>query len=102
MKFRWMAGVWLAVTLLGAGGCATTSETNYENSATISDSDVEHDAQDRLRSDPITSKQTFGVAVQSGVATLTGSIKNTQARARALNIVAGTPGVTEVIDRMYR
>lgn len=102
MKLTWLACALVCMTLLFSAGCATSSMTDYGTAASMTDVDIESDIQDRLRSDTVTTRHTFGVSSASGVVTLTGSIKSAQARAQALNIAAGTPGVTEVVDRMHR
>lgn len=99
MKSTWLACALVVLTLLFSAGCATTS--TLDGAAAV-DADIVSEIQDRLRSDPMTARHTFGVTSSSGVVTLTGSVKSVQARAQALNIAAGTPGVTEVVDRLYR
>lgn len=100
-----MASLWVMMMGLAwfmAVGCASVSDRGAGAEATLSDLDVRDAVVDRLREDPVTARQTFGVNVSGGVVTLTGSVRNPQVRMRAISIAEGTPGVTEVVDSIYR
>ena len=102
MHIRSLVSIALCVACLSGAGCASLSSSTGVEEVALSDADISHEIQNRLRDDLVTTRQTFGVSVSGGVVTLTGSVKNAQVRARAINIAEGSPGVREVIDRMYR
>lgn len=64
------------------------------------DAAVERNIMDRLYQDPLTAQQNFGVRVSQGAATVYGTVRDGQVRARALSIVTSTPGVVDVRDNL--
>jgi len=57
---------------------------------------------DRLQEDNVTAAASFDVQVQDGVVTISGPFYSEVIHLRALSVVRGTPGVTEVRDEMRR
>lgn len=90
----------LAAALL-ASGCATM-DAYEDESAWSSDQDLADEVASRLREDTLTREQTFGVTADNGIVTLQGAVPSESARARAVAIARGTPGVHQVIDKLYR
>lgn len=55
----------------------------------------------RLASDPVAARYPVGFLVRDGVVTLEGSVPDRPTRMRILAVVRSTPGVREVVDRLY-
>ncbi len=56
-------------------------------------------AASRLNSDSMTARCILSVNVDNGMATLYGTVPDQVTRQRALQIVEGTPGIFDVLDR---
>lgn len=54
----------------------------------------------RLEMDPMLRGQVYGIDVANGEVTVQGVVRNEAERLRILSIVRGTPGVTQVQDRL--
>ena len=78
-------------------GCASLTSADLGGDAELTAA-----IQDRLSQDAVAGRQPLGVTVDQGVATLSGSLRDAGAQARALAIVRGTPGVRGVVDRTTR
>jgi osmotically-inducible protein OsmY len=63
------------------------------------DAAVQRNVMERLEQENIL-PGSFSVRVSGGVATVYGRVPGEQARARALSVVRGTPGVSQVEDRL--
>jgi osmotically-inducible protein OsmY len=102
MKKALWVGTLAAVLAITGGmiGCATNEPAVQE--APSSDVQIAREAMNRLANDSVAGRYTFGVTVQNGVATVTGAVPDETFRLRVLGIVRGTPGVVEVVDRLYR
>ena len=99
MKTRSVALLLIAVTLVALlAGCMTPDQ----QAQPPSDRQIARDVTSRLSADPVTAKQTFGVAVQDGVVTLEGAVPNEPVRLRALGVARGADGVKDVVDKLYR
>lgn len=81
-------------------GCATYAPPSQETST--SDAQIAREAMNRLAADSVAGRYTFTVTVRNGVATVEGSVPDEAFRLRVLGIVGGTPGVTQVLDGLYR
>jgi len=93
-----LGGATLLVLLLAAG-CTLFDQAPAEPEVT-DDRAIARAVMSRLSVDDITRSQGFGVRVERGIVTLYGSVPSEAARARALSIVRGTPGVIEVEDEL--
>lgn len=99
-----MLGLILLATAVAAVstlvGCATYAPSSQADSG--SDAQIAREAMNRLAADSVTSRYTYTVTVRNGVATVVGSVPDEAFRLRVLGIVGGTPGVTQVLDGLYR
>lgn len=87
----------LAVTMSLLSGCETlTGEGPIDEDA----GSIERNIMDRLNRDDATRNKGLGVRVENGVATLYGTVPNEEVRARALDVVKGAAGVTDVQDEL--
>lgn len=101
--------LWRVVSLLllfGVAGCSTLTDALNERAAggaeTPADSALRADIMFRLREDPMTSSHAFGVSVDHGSVVLRGWVPDDATRLRARSVVASTPGVVRVEDRLTR
>ncbi|HOO21236.1 MAG TPA: BON domain-containing protein [Kiritimatiellia bacterium] len=91
-----------SVCLLFAGfGCAALQDAGWDATPT-SDEDIAALASSRLNSDSMTASATLSVTVDSGMATLYGTVPDQVTRQRAIQILEGTPGIFDVLDRTRR
>lgn len=96
-NFWRMAGPLFALMLV----CSCTSmDQGGAGRVTVSDNELYTTVVQRLEMDDVTGDYTIGVSVQAGHVLLQGSVPDPAVRARARNIVLGTPGVWKVIDEM--
>ena len=96
MKF-WAACLLGLALMSGISGCASLTSTEP---ASLTDSDIVAEAQDRLRADPIAGRTVYVVTCEQGVLTLEGVVKGATMRAAALSAAKSTPGVSQVVDRL--
>lgn len=91
--------VLVAVLLVGTFvmGCASLTSGDLGG-----DAELAATIQDRLAQDAVAGRRPLMVSVEQGVATVSGSLPDAGARARALAIVRGTPGVRGVVDGTTR
>ena len=92
----------LVLWLVGCGASLVMGCANLALPETGSDAELAEAIQDRLSQDAVAGRSPLGVSVEQGVATLSGSLSDAGARARALSIVRGTPGVRGVVDSTSR
>jgi osmotically-inducible protein OsmY len=64
------------------------------------DSQIQQDAIDELKLDPLLGSAEIGVAARGGVVTLSGALGSDVAKARAILLVEGVPGVKAVADEI--
>lgn len=88
--------------LLAAGlalsGCAILEGQDLGDDPT-SDDGITSIARSRLNNDVLVSRATLSVTVTEGLATLYGTVPDEATRRRALQILEGTPGIFDVLDR---
>ena len=101
MKKVVCGGVLASLLVLIMTGCAIFGDMNLSDKDPA-DAQLEKDVLVRLSQDPVTAPFTFGVLAQDGVVTLQGSVASENVRARAVAIAQGTPGVENVVNRIYR
>ena len=97
----------LAVVLsLGVIGCSTLTDALNERAGggvgTPEDAALRADILDRLREDPVTADHAFAVSVDHGMVVLRGWVPDDATRLRARSVVASTPGVIRLEDRITR
>lgn len=93
-KLLGIVGIFVGLSL---AGCAS-----LDTAAGGTDAEVAAAALDRLAQDTVIGALPVGVSVDQGVATVSGALRDAGARARALSIVRGTPGVKGVVDDLSR
>ncbi|MGD9613749.1 MAG: BON domain-containing protein [Kiritimatiellia bacterium] len=84
--------------LLACSGCAALEGRDLAAEPT-SDEGIAAVATSRLNDDSMVGRATLSVVVDNGLATLYGTVPDEAARQRALQIVRGTPGIFDVLDR---
>ncbi len=87
----------LISTGLWAVGCASLPPA-----AVGEDLELAATVRDRLGQETTINRLEMGVTVNQGVATLNGSGRDAGAKARALSIIRGTPGIKGVVDNTTR
>jgi osmotically-inducible protein OsmY len=87
-----------AFVLLVLSGCAVLqgSDAAFDPA---SNEGIAAQAASRLNSDTMTARATLSVSVENGMATLYGTVPDQATRQRAIQIVEGTPGIFDVLDR---
>jgi osmotically-inducible protein OsmY len=90
----------VAVLIL-LSGCAMLQGQDLAD-APDSDAGAAALANNRLNGDAMTARATLNVQVEDGLAILYGTVPDEATRQRALQILEGTPGVYEVLDRTRR
>ena len=100
MKATTVLAVLGMTVLLGAGGCATSSEQGESDEVAVADTRLTSEILRRLRDDPVTAPHSFGVFVRDGVVVLEGAIPKGYVRSRAIGIARSTPGVQNVLDKL--
>lgn len=91
----------LILALFTLSGCAGLSGTNWSDDPT-SDDGIAALASSRLNSDEMVARATLSVTVDKGMATLYGTVPDQVTRQRAIQILEGTPGIFDVLDRTRR
>jgi osmotically-inducible protein OsmY len=94
-----LSGAMAALILLS--GCAMLQGQDLADDPN-SDAGAAALANNRLNGDAMTARATLNVQVEDGLAILYGTVPDEATRQRALQILAGTPGVYEVLDRTRR
>ena len=84
--------------LLALSGCASLEGQDYGADPT-SDEGIAALANSRLNDDTVVGRAMLSVTVDNGLAILYGTVPDEAVRQRALQILKGTPGVYEVLDR---
>ena len=92
------------VYLLLAGGLALLAGCAALQGQDLTDEPVTDDgiaavANSRLNEDVMTGRATLSTDVENGLATLYGTVPDAATRQRATQILLGTPGIFEVLDR---
>ena len=87
-----------AIALLLLSGCAVLQGQDLGNDPVL-DEDIASLAASRLNSDSMTARATLSVSVENGLAILYGTVPDEAVRQRALQILEGTSGIFEVLDR---
>lgn len=87
-----------AIALLLLSGCAVLQGQDLGNDPVL-DEDIASLAASRLNSDSMTARATLSVSVENGLAILYGTVPDEAVRQRAIQILEGTSGIFEVLDR---
>ena len=87
-----------ALALLLLSGCAVLQGQDLADDP-VSDEGIASLAASRLNSDSMTARATLSVSVENGLAILYGTVPDEAVRQRALQILEGTSGIFEVLDR---
>lgn len=87
-----------AAVLLLLSGCAALQGQDLGDDS-LSDASLSAVASSRLNSDSMTARATLSVTVESGLAILYGTVPDEAVRQRAIQILEGTDGIFEVLDR---
>ena len=95
-----VAGILLSL-LAGLGGCALGGPSSSEEIHSLSDQKLATEVYRRIRYD-LTAEEalSIGVTADGTVVTLHGSVDNPEARARAVSTAEGTPGVSDVVNKI--
>lgn len=88
------------VALSMVGGCTTFPGS--ESMGPSTDEQLARDVQMRLANDPLAADFTFGITAVGSTVTVDGAVPSENLRVRVIGIARGTPGVTEVVDKLYR
>lgn len=88
------------LTLFVFSGCAGLSDADWDHPT--SDDDIAALASSRLNNDAMVARATLSVTVENGMAKLYGTVPDQVTRQRALQILEGTPGIFDVMDRTRR
>ncbi len=86
-----------ALLMLLPAGCAVLQGEDLSDEP-VTDEGIAALAASRLNGDGMVARATLNVTVENGLATLSGTVPNEATRQRALQILQGTPGVTDVRD----
>ena len=68
----------------------------------VSDDGIASIANSRLNDDAMVARATLSVTVDNGLAVLYGTVPDEVTRQRAIQILQGTPGIFDVLDRTRR
>ncbi len=92
--------IWLPLALLALalGGCAALEGQDLGDEP-VSDDAIASLAAGRLNNDSLVAAATLSVTVDEGLATLYGTVPDEATRQRAIQILQGTPGIFDVLDR---
>jgi osmotically-inducible protein OsmY len=90
-----------AAALFVLSGCAALQGQDISNDP-VSDEGIASIAHSRLNDDAMTARATLSVTVENGLATLYGTVPDEAVRQRALQILAGTDGIFDVLDRTHK
>lgn len=88
----------LLAAILALAGCASFDDPGLDDDL-VSDDAIASFALSRLNNDAMVARATLTVTVQDGLATLFGSVPDEATRMRAIQILEGTPGIFDVLDR---
>ncbi len=88
----------LAGGLALLAGCAALQGQDLTNEP-VTDEGIAAVANSRLNEDGMTGRATLSADVENGLATLYGTVPDAATRQRATQILLGTPGIFEVLDR---
>ncbi len=88
----------LAASLFAFCGCAALEGQDLGDEPTT-DEGIAALANSRLNDDAMTARATLSVEVDNGLAILHGTVPDQAARQRAIQLLEGTPGIYEVLDR---
>jgi len=88
----------ITVLMLALSGCTTFNGEGFDDDS-LSDDGATSLANSRLSSSPAVGSSTLSAAVEDGLGILYGVVPNEMVRQQALQILSGTPGVYEVLDR---
>ena len=91
----------VAAALFALSGCAALQGEDLSNDP-VSDEGIASIANSRLDSDPMTAHAMLSVSVDTGLATLYGTVPDEATRQRAIQILKGTDGIFEVLDNTQR
>ena len=83
--------------LLALSGCAALEGQDVAAIPT-SDEGIAALANSRLNDDAMVGRATLSASVDSGLATLYGTVPDEATRLRAIQILEGTPGIFDVLD----
>ena len=84
--------------LLAVSGCASLEGQDYGADPT-SDEGIAALANSRLNDDAMVGRCTLSASVESGLATLYGTVPDEATRQRAIRILENTPGIFDVLDQ---
>lgn len=87
--------------LLALSGCAALQGQDISNDP-VSDEGIASIANSRLNDDSMVGRATLSVSVDNGLAILYGTVPNEAVRQRAIQILEGTDGIFEVLDRTHK
>lgn len=90
-----------AAALLALSGCAALQGQDLSNDP-VSDEGIASIANSRLNDDAMTGRATLNVTVENGLATLYGTVPDEAVRQRAIQILKGTDGIFDVLDRTHK
>ena len=90
-----------SVVVFSLSGCAALQGQDVGDDP-VTDEGIASIATGRLNGDPMTARSTLSVEVDNGLATLYGNVPSEATRQRAIQILEGTPGIFEVLDRTRR
>ena len=82
-------------------GCAILQGEDLSDDP-VSDAGIASIANSRLNNDDMVARATLNVTVDSGLAVLYGTVPDEPTRQRAIQILQGTPGIFDVLDRTRR
>lgn len=106
MKYLMMWRMLCVGLLLVVVGCSTLTDTLNERASgrveAPEDAALRSDILIRLSEDPVTAQHVFAVSVNQGVVLLRGWVPDDTTRLRARSVVASTPGVIHLEDRLTR
>jgi osmotically-inducible protein OsmY len=101
MKKSFLLLTLAAAALLALSGCAALEGQDLSNDP-ISDEGITSIANSRLNDDSMTGRATLNATVESGLATLYGTVPDEATRQRAIQILKGTDGIFDVLDRTHK
>lgn len=90
----------IAALILALSGCTTFNGESLDDDA-LSDAGATSLANSRLSSSRAVGSSTLSASVEDGLGILYGVVPNEMVRQQALQILSGSPGVYEVLDRTH-
>jgi osmotically-inducible protein OsmY len=94
-----IARVAAVIVLALAAGCSTLPCPN-DGTQAAKDCNLANEITLRLQEDAVTGNYTFSVNVENGVATVQGIVPDFSIGGRVISVVRGTPGVTDVVNKL--